>query len=75
MIRRMFWLSLGAAVGITGYRRVTAVTRAIMPAPRTRELARFAGDVREGMDIYRQRQIQASRPALEGRTDQEEDGR
>lgn len=75
MIRRLFWLSLGAAVGITGYRRVTAVARAIMPAPRTRELARFAGDVREGMDIYRRRQIQASRPALEGRTDHEEDGR
>jgi hypothetical protein len=75
MIRRMFWLTLGAAVGISGYRRVTAVTRAIMPAPRARELARFAGDVREGMDIYRQRQLQTSSPALEGRTDDEEDGR
>jgi hypothetical protein len=73
MIRRMFWLTLGAAVGISGYRRVTAVTRAIMPAPRARELARFAGDVREGMDIYRQRQT--SSRALEGRTDHEEDGR
>jgi hypothetical protein len=49
------------------------VTRAIMPAPRARELARFAGDVREGMDIYRQRQT--SSRALEGRTDHEEDGR
>jgi hypothetical protein len=75
MIRRLFWLILGAALGISGYRRVTAVARAIMPAPRARELARFAGDVREGMDIYRQRQIQASRPAIEGRTDHEEDGR
>jgi len=34
MIRRLFWLILGAALGITGYRRVTAVARAIMPAPR-----------------------------------------
>ncbi len=75
MIRRLFWLSLGAAVGISGYRRVTAAARVIMPAPRARELARFAGDVREGMDIYRQRQLQTSRPALEGRTDHEEDGR
>ena len=75
MIRRLFWLTLGAALGISGYRRMTAVERAIMPAPRAQELARFAGDVREGMDIYRQRQIQASRPALEGRTDHEEDGR
>ena len=75
MIRRLFWLTLGAALGITGYRRVTAAARAIILAPRARELARFAGDVREGMGIYRQRQIQASRPALEGRTDHEEDGR
>ena len=75
MIRRLFWLSLGAAVGISGYRRVPAAARVIMPAPRARELARFAGDVREGMDIYRQRQLQTSRPALEGRTDHEEDGR
>ena len=75
MIRRLFWLTLGAALGISGYRRVTAVARAVMPAPRARELARFAGDVREGMDIYRQRQIQASRPALEGRTEHAEDGR
>jgi hypothetical protein len=75
MIRRLFWLTLGAALGISGYRRMTAVARAIMPAPRARELARFTGDVREGMDIYRQRQVQASHPALEERTDHEEDGR
>ena len=29
MIRRAFWLSVGAAAGITGYRRATAVGRAI----------------------------------------------
>jgi hypothetical protein len=69
VIRRLFWLTLGAALGITAYRRATAVARAIMPGPRAREIASFAGDVREGMQIYRQRQLQASRPALEGRTD------
>jgi hypothetical protein len=69
MIRRLFWLTLGAVLGITAYRRATAVARAIMPGPRAREIAGFAGDVREGMQIYRQRQLQASRPALEGRPD------
>ena len=29
MIRRVFWLSVGAAAGITSYRRATAVGRAI----------------------------------------------
>jgi hypothetical protein len=80
VIRRMFWLTLGAVLGITAYRRATALARAIMPAPRAREIASFAGDVRAGMQIYRQRQLQAPRPALEGRTDhtepdQPEDGR
>jgi hypothetical protein len=67
MIRRLFWLTLGAVLGISAYRRATAVARAIMPAPRAREITSFAGDVREGMQIYRQRQLQASRPALERR--------
>jgi len=75
VIRSLFWLTLGAALGITGYRRVTALARAISPGPRARELTRFAGDVREGMEIYRQRQLPAARTALEGRTDQVEDGR
>lgn len=69
MIRRLFWLSVGAALGIAGYRRATAVARAISPGPRARELTRFAGDVREGMGIYLERQ-----PGHES-TDQMEDGR
>jgi hypothetical protein len=69
MIRRLFWLTLGAVLGISAYRRVTVVARAILPGPRAREIASFAGDVREGMEIYRQRQLQAARPALEARTD------
>jgi len=74
MIRRLFWLTLGAVLGISAYRRATAVARAIMPGPRAREITSFAGDVREGMQIYRQRQLQASRPALEGRTGHTEPG-
>jgi hypothetical protein len=64
MIRRLFWMSLGAFLGITGYRRVTALARTA-PALRARELTRFAGDVREGMEMYRQRQLAAPRRAIE----------
>jgi hypothetical protein len=31
MIRRGFWLVLGAAVGVTGYRRASRLARAIVP--------------------------------------------
>ncbi|HWG60827.1 MAG TPA: hypothetical protein VG253_03855 [Streptosporangiaceae bacterium] len=66
MIRRLFWLTLGAAIGISGYRRVTAVARAISPGHRARELSRFAGDVREGMEIYMERHPRPEPPTLEG---------
>jgi hypothetical protein len=56
MIRRLFWLSLGAALGVAGYRRLTALARAVSPAARVRGLAGFAGDVREGMQLYMERQ-------------------
>jgi hypothetical protein len=67
MIRRLFWLTLGAAAGISGYRRATALARSISPGPRARELTRFAGDVREGMEIYKQQQPGRGSPVLEGR--------
>lgn len=38
MIRRMFWLTLGAGLGISGYRRVTRITRSF-----ARPVARPAG--------------------------------
>jgi hypothetical protein len=66
VIRRLFWLTLGAALGITGYRKVTALARSFTPAVRARELTQFAGDVREGMEIYRQRQLAAPRQAIAG---------
>lgn len=55
MIRRLFWLVLGAVLGITGYRRATALARAVSPAGAARGLTRFVADVRDGMDLYLER--------------------
>jgi hypothetical protein len=71
-VRRGFWLTVGAAVGVGGYRKVVRLARAVSPAHApagagpvragpaaarlargARASARFAGDVREGMRIYR----------------------
>jgi hypothetical protein len=65
MIRRLFWLTLGAALGVAGYRRLTALTRALSPAARARGLTRFAGDVREGMQLYMERQPGSRASTLE----------
>jgi hypothetical protein len=66
MIRRLFWLLLGAVLGVTGYRRATALARSLRPAPRRRPLAGFAADVREGMALYMERQSRAAASTLEG---------
>ena len=68
MIRRAFWLGAGAAAGIMGYRRVSALGRRLVPStvstqssPAIRQrhairgTIRFARDVRAGMDIYTSR--------------------
>ena len=65
MIRRMFWLTLGAVLGVTGYRKATALARALRPAPRASGLAEFAADVREGMALYMERQARPPAPSLE----------
>jgi hypothetical protein len=56
VIRRLFWLLLGAVLGVTGYRRVTALARSLRPAPLPGSLTGFAADVREGMAVYMERQ-------------------
>jgi hypothetical protein len=66
MIRRAFWLVLGAVLGVTGYRKATAIARSLRPAPRASALAEFAADVREGMAVYMERQAQPPPSALEG---------
>jgi hypothetical protein len=59
VIRRAFWLGIGAAAGILGYRRVAALGRRVSgnvtgrsALHAVRETARFSRDVRDGMDIY-----------------------
>jgi hypothetical protein len=66
MIRRLFWLVLGAVLGVAGYRRLTAFTRSFSPAVRARDAAAFAADVREGMHIYMEQQPGDRPSTLEG---------
>jgi len=65
MTRRLFWLVLGAVLGVTGYRKATTIARSLRPAPRPSALAGFAADVREGMAAYMERQAQPPAPTLE----------
>jgi hypothetical protein len=65
MIRRGFWLVLGATGGIMGYRRVARITRRGW----ARETLRFGRDVREGMDLYMARHPGRVRPTLGASTD------
>lgn len=77
MIRRGFWLAVGAAGGIMGYRRVSSLGRQVSETlgarqarPRAakrhwaRETIRFTRDVREGMDLYSVRQAAKRGPTL-----------
>ena len=66
MIRRTFWLVLGAVLGVAGYRKATAIARSLRPAPRANAIAGFAADVREGMAVYMERQAQPPASTLEG---------
>jgi hypothetical protein len=85
VIRRLLWLTLGAVLGVTGYRRVTALLRSLPAVGQARELAAFTTDVREGMALYMERHARPPRSTLEdhrtpgGRralgTDDDKDGR
>ena len=87
MIRRGFWVLVGAAGGIMGYRRASSLTRQVSETlgarPRrpeavkrhwARETIRFTRDVREGMDLYMSRHPARPRPTLSAsnRTDHDE---
>jgi hypothetical protein len=66
VIRRLFWLTVGAVIGVTGYRRVTAAMRSFSPGSRARDLTRFADDVRDGMELYMARHPGQAPPTLKG---------
>jgi len=78
VIRRGFWLVVGATGGIMGYRRVSALSRQVsetlgarskkpgaVKREWARETIRFTRDVREGMDLYCVRQEAKRRPTLD----------
>jgi len=71
-MRRLFWMSAGAVIGVAGYRRVARLARTVSAAGRPAApagsawmggAARFAHDVRDGMGLYADRH-----PGLTGRT-------
>jgi hypothetical protein len=77
VIRRGFWLLVGAAGGVMGYRRVSSLGRQVSETlgarPQrpgavkrhwARETIRFTRDVREGMDLYLSRREDTPRPTL-----------
>jgi hypothetical protein len=77
MIRRGFWLAVGAAGGIMGYRRASSLGRQVSETlgarPKrpgavkrhwARETIRFTRDVRQGMDLYSDRHRDVTAPTL-----------
>lgn len=72
MIRRGFWLVLGAAGGIMGYRRVASFGRRTSKRGWARETIRFSRDVREGMDLYMARHRGRLGPTLGANADNDE---
>jgi hypothetical protein len=75
VIRRGFWLTVGAVTGIMGYRRASAaarrvsgrLTRGVAPGLAVRTV-RFARDVREGMDLYMAQHSPPEGPTLGARS-------
>jgi hypothetical protein len=65
VIRRVFWLTLGAVLGIAGYRRALALARSLTPSAQAGRLAGFAADVRAGMAEYMERHPAGGASTLE----------
>lgn len=83
MIRRGFWLAVGATGGIMGYRRAVSLRRRatgvltgrakpVRKRRWVRETFRFTRDVREGMDLYMARHPGRVGPTLGASADNDE---
>jgi hypothetical protein len=76
MMRRLSWMVAGALLGVTGYRRVSRLARAVTVGGRrggtrahgswARSAALFARDVRDGMELYTSRHSRLAGRTLEG---------
>jgi len=86
VIRRGFWVLVGAAGGIMGYRRAASLSRQVSETlgarPKrpgavkrhwARETIRFTRDVRAGMDQYLARHPGRVGPTLGANADDEKD--
>jgi hypothetical protein len=82
MIRRVFWVTVGATGGIMGYRRVAALGQRLSGKAAgqrsltlggtiraTRTVRSFSRDVREGMELYSARRPRAVGPTLPASND------
>jgi hypothetical protein len=70
-MRRTFWITVGAAGGIMGYRRVASLGQRAAKQGVTRRAIRFSRnarsftrDIREGMDLYIARHPGPETPTL-----------
>ncbi|HEY2553024.1 MAG TPA: hypothetical protein VGI64_20840 [Streptosporangiaceae bacterium] len=80
MIRRGFWLTLGAALGVTGYRRIGRLAGSLRltgqhmsgrgssgrSARRRGTVGQFVRDMRDGMDEYLEQHPRGWSPTLDG---------
>jgi hypothetical protein len=62
MMRRLFWVTAGAVVGVAGYRKVSKMARTV----RAGDAVSFARDVRRGMDLDLERYQALAGPTLIG---------
>jgi hypothetical protein len=74
VIRRLFWVTVGVVAGVAGYRRIEKLAQRRSLVSAVRGTARFARDVRDGMDEYSARQQRARSTTLTTPTDDERHG-
>jgi hypothetical protein len=83
VIRRLFWMVAGALLGVSVYRRVGRLAHALTQGRLRGErahaawagsVARFARDVRDGMELYADRHPRLAGRTLEGQQARAERG-